>query len=238
MKNDSDKDSGGNGPKVNDQLWFDISKEMVQKSHVNLNNAADKLQTLVAWLWTIYTAAAAIGLALAKLLYPNWVIILIASPSIFLIAAYFLTAMVYSPTKIEFEVRTPEDIRKEFNRVSDRKFQFYFFALLNAIIATVLVATALVVASVIKQPITSYFQANLHKQELAVGGQIGSSTTNYVIKIKGASIDIEVPEVTLATGEIDAIVALDDQPDSLDVGIQWSDSDNVTHLLQRMVTAK
>ncbi len=42
-------------PQVDDQFWFDTSKEMVQKSITSINTATDKLQTLVAWLWTIWS---------------------------------------------------------------------------------------------------------------------------------------------------------------------------------------
>ena len=78
----------GPKPQADDQMWFDISKELVQKSVSSIEDSAAKLGTFVSWLFTIYAAGATIGVALAKGSYPAWVTGLIASPSVVLILAY------------------------------------------------------------------------------------------------------------------------------------------------------
>ena len=223
-------------PQVDDQFWFDTSKELVQKSLSSVDAAADKLQSLIGWLWGIYTAGAAIGLSLAKLTYSVGILILIASPSVALIVAYLMISTVYSPKKVEIKYKVPYDIKKKYSDIVQSKYYRYLWSFGMTAIAAVLVAVALITASVVKQPQPTEpaFQANLLNKELTVSGSIAAST-NYVIKLGLPPDATELPGITSGDGKFSFSTTLKSAPDSIVVAISWADSNEVIHSIQQTI---
>ncbi|MFA5375526.1 MAG: hypothetical protein WC455_07215 [Dehalococcoidia bacterium] len=222
-------------PQVNDLFWFDTSKEMVQSSISNIEKSADKLQTLLGWLWGIYTTGATVGIALSHLSYPIYVSVLIALPSIFLIIAYVLVSVVYSTTQRTFDPKIPSEIEEVHNTIAKRKHRIYKYALVMTIMASIFVAAALATASLTKQIETPDFQAYLHNQDIAITGQI-ESNTNIIIKVTGANISEEMPYVASNSGNIDTRVPLNTTVDKATVAVQWEDDEGLVHILERTVT--
>ena len=53
-------------PSIDDQFWFDWSKAHVEGALERRQQAFEKLQNLVLWLWGIYTTFAAVGFTLSS----------------------------------------------------------------------------------------------------------------------------------------------------------------------------
>src|SRR5437762_13700390 len=98
-------------PVVDDAYWFAYSKELVEKAITSRNEQAARFQSLVGWLWGIYTASAALGLTLGKANLPTCVKVVIALPSLFLIFAYWMAVEAQTPADVEFDPRSPTQIR-------------------------------------------------------------------------------------------------------------------------------
>ena len=99
-------------PEIDDRFWFGLSKEMLQNSVSSRNDAAAKVQSMISWFWGIYTASAAVGIALSKTTYSYFIIFLMAAPSLVLIAAYWVAVWVQMPVRAEFDPRTPNSIQR------------------------------------------------------------------------------------------------------------------------------
>jgi len=230
---------------IDDEFWFDYSKSKVKNAMQARIDAASKIQTLIIWLWGIYTASASVGIALSKTSYPLPVILLIALPSPVLIAAYWVAtwAQLPVPTRAFNEVM-PETIAKSYEtELKERKMRINI-ALGISIFAAVLVAVALIGASLSKQTNPPNFQAYLLTKGgdnmIAVSGHFPADT-NVIVRIApvGKSttpIESEqFPYIATKSGELQQSVKLKSTADKYDVTIEWADKEGLTHSLKRTV---
>lgn len=97
-------------PKVDDRYWFNYSETVVTKALDSRDQAAAKIQTLVLWLWGIYTTYTAVGFALSTKELPATVKFVIALTSAALIGVYWCTVWVQMPLVVSFDPRSPTDI--------------------------------------------------------------------------------------------------------------------------------
>jgi len=141
-------------PKVDDQYWFTFSEQLVGKSVPTLDENAGRIQSLVIWLWGIYTASAAVGFVLASQKLPPIASGLIALPSVLLILVYWGSVWVQSCVSVSFDPRSPTEIRRAYARVVEVKRKRLNITLLFAFLAATSVGTALVAASMTK-PLSS-----------------------------------------------------------------------------------
>jgi hypothetical protein len=63
------------------------------------DEAASRLATAIGWFWTVYTAAALVGIALADRVLPAWMAVLLALPAVLLVAAYALVIWALNPIR-------------------------------------------------------------------------------------------------------------------------------------------
>lgn len=229
-------------PQVNKQFWFDLSKDMVKESVGHIETSAAKLQTLIAWLWPIYTAGAAAGLTLAKLSFPLYITILLALPSIALIAAYFFTVWVQTSIHATFDPVDAADIEKVYSDTAIRKYNRLKYALWFTIIAALLVILALMLTSFSKQPVTPGFQASLNTQNgrdtIALTGHFTASSS-ILVKItpsSGSAAVKESPFVITTSGELQTNILMDGTSPKYDITITWKDKDGLGSSLQRTVS--
>lgn len=129
-------------PKVDHQYWFDLSKALADGASTIRNEAAAKLQTMVAWFWTVYTGAITLGAVATKLL-PSHVLGWLAAPSALLILAYWMTVRAQMPADMTFDPRSPDDIRRAFNKGMNKKKWALWWALLFSFVAAVVLGFAL-----------------------------------------------------------------------------------------------
>ncbi len=231
-------------PKVDAQYWFDLSKEMVQNSTLIRNEAAAKLQTMIAWFWGIYTASATVGIGLSKTTYPIWVIWLIAVPIPFLLIAYWLTIWTQMPVQLTFDPKIPSDIEDAYLEGVKSKGIKLNAALTLSLIATIFVAVALLAASTSKQTIPPNFQAHLQKMDrgdiIVVAGHFPSET-NIVLrakpvppmKVKKTSKEFIYP--TTQSGELQYNFKFDLFADKYELAAEWVEKDGLTRSLTRSI---
>ncbi len=234
-------------PKVDDQYWFDLSKEMVQSAAASRNEAAAKLQSMIVWFWGIYTASAAVGIALSETSYSLPVILLIASPSAVLIAAYWLAAWVQVPVRVQFDPRIPMDIKRAYLKGIKTKSRKLASALAVSLIAAILVTSALIAASLSKQTAPSNFAAYHHAKEgrdiIALSGHFPVDT-KIVLRITplprpvSAAISEEFLYVTSPSGELQASIELDSAADKYEVTAEWKEKDGLVRSLTQTVLAE
>lgn len=230
-------------PLIDDRYWFEFSKEMVQSAPSCRNEAATKLQTLIVWLWGIYTASATVGIALSKTSYPTAIILLIASPSAILILAYWAAAWVQMPIQAEFDPRMPKDIKEAYLKGVKAKNRRLNFSIFLSFLSSVLVAFAIFAASMSKQETPPNFQAYHHEKEghdsIAFSGNFPANA-KVVLRIKtfppsdGPSTPTEFLYVTSPLGALQTSITLDAAA-KYEVTAEWKEVDGLVRCLTRTV---
>src|SRR4030042_1439308 len=154
-------------PMVDDQYWFDVSKEMVKNSDAKLDEAISKLKTLILWLWGIYTTSATVGVTVGlhffKTTFHPLIITLMASPSAILILAYCLAVCAEMPIQTPFDPRIAKDINMAYNKQINSKTWRLYLALFFALIAAILVSFALRMITLGRLEIPFSFEATIVK---------------------------------------------------------------------------
>lgn len=231
-------------PTVDDQFWFDFSKEMVESASTTRNKAAAKLQQLIAWLWGVYTASAAVGIALSKTSYPLLVVVLIASPSAILIFAYWFTVWVQMPVKVRFDPRIPDDIKDAYMRGVKMKGRKLICAIGLSLAAALLVSIALIAASLSKQGAAPFFEAYCYKEQkldfIALSGQFPADKKIFLrifpIPRFGTPVESKkIVYITTESGELNTNIKLDFIADRYEVIAKWMENDDLLHSLRRTV---
>lgn len=134
-------------PLVDDAYWFEYSKKMVDQGGQKSEEIVKKFQTLVAWLWPIYTAGAAVGFPLADKNLSPAVTLLIVSASAAMILVYWLTVWIQVPLLVKFDARSPTQIREAASRISKTRNRRALITAGVSLVAAMLVALSLALAS-------------------------------------------------------------------------------------------
>ncbi|MGB7292165.1 MAG: hypothetical protein WBD99_08335 [Thermodesulfobacteriota bacterium] len=167
-------------PTVDDQYWFELSKKIVESGTSSRNEAAAILQTMIVFFWGIYTASATVGIALSETSYSLPIILMIASPSIVLIAAYWVAVWVQMPVQAQFDPRIPKQIKEAYIKGVNTKSRRLAAALALSLIAAILVSSALIAASVSKQATSRNFLVYHHPKDghniIALSGHFHADT--------------------------------------------------------------
>lgn len=234
-------------PKVDDQYWFELSKEMVKSAASSRNEAAAKLQSLIVWLWGIYTASAAIGIGLSKTSYSLPVIVLIASPSAVLIGAYWLAVWVQMPIPARFDPRIPADIQRAHNEGVESKSTRLNLTIALSFIAAVLVSLALIAASLSKQATQPNFKATHHTKAgrnlIAFSGHFPADT-NIILRISPVPPPIgpvkskEFFYKVSQSGDLQVNVELDFAAEQYEVTAEWKKEDGLGYSLTRVIPSE
>jgi hypothetical protein len=230
-------------PKLDDQYWFNLSETLANKALDARDQAAAKLQNLVLWLWGIYTTLAAVGFALAgKNLSPlHTALIVLASAC--LIVVYWATVWVQMPKLVAFDPRSPDEIREKAYVENVRaKHEHLRIALSLALLASILVATALAVASLAKpEPaqqtprLAAALTGSGEKRSIAVTGYVGKTDGSPVLVRLSSSKQTFEPVRILATdsGLVQTSVPVLTQETPLAVTLEWKEPSGLTHTLSR-----
>jgi hypothetical protein len=195
-------------PQINDAYWFSYSKTVVDRAIQSRDDAAEKLQTYVAWLWTVYTLGASVGFALGKLSLDFWPAILVSSPVLALVIVYWMTVWVRVPVLCQFDPRIPEQIEKLYSHNLLLKQRRLKLTLVAAAAAALLVSCALFCAATISTTrqapfIQTIVRSDKETKELVVSGYLGDATkvalTLYAYKNKQRG-DIVASDSTTVEG--------------------------------------
>jgi hypothetical protein len=132
---------------VDDNYWLAKAKALVDASATSRQEQADKLVDGVKWLWTAYTASAIVGFAFTDKDYPWWAFVVIALPSAILPIAYASAVWVRNPVPIDFDERSPPEIKRAYDGGVSKKVHRLRVALVLAGLGTVAVIFALLTAA-------------------------------------------------------------------------------------------
>jgi hypothetical protein len=232
-------------PTVDHQYWFNLSKEMVQSAASSRNDAATKLQNAVVWLWSIYTASAAIGIALSTKAFSLPVTLLIASPSAVLIAAYWVALWVQMPIDVHFDPREPADIKRAYMEGVNVKHRKLKVAVALSLASAFFVAAALFAASMSKGEIAANLQASLYtrdqKDRIAVSGHFPKDT-KVLIRVTPIGIPAnarttnEFIYITTSSGELQQNIGVSGDATKYSVSAEWQEKDGLVRSLTRMIS--
>lgn len=244
------------GP-IEDPFWFALSKDWINNSISNLDADAAKLQTLLGWLWGVYTAGASIGIALSKLSYPLYVNILIGLPSVVLIIGYWLAGWAQMPlgslsedepdskNKYKFDPRAPAEIKGVYKETVKAKRSRLYWVLVTSGLAAVLVAAAIATASFSHQASAPNFLATVRTQNghdtIGLTGHFPADT-QIIVRVATTSTSgssnvlKELPYMTSSTGDIQTNIGLDSTAQKYTVTVEWKEKDGMVLTLQRNIT--
>jgi hypothetical protein len=93
---------------VNDRYWPGRARGMVDQAR---DDTAARLVAGVGWLWTVYTGAALVGVALANRPVAGWRVAVLGLPGVVLVAAYGLGVWALWPVAVGFDPRVVQEIQ-------------------------------------------------------------------------------------------------------------------------------
>jgi hypothetical protein len=225
-------------PAIDDSYWFSYSKEIVGNYLGSRNDQAAKLQNLIVWLWGIYTASAAVGLSLGKANYSILTTALIAFPSLILIFAYWSAVDAQSPIDVEFDPRSPTEIKQAYIHAVDQKKKQLTKARCWSIAAGIFVSIALLAASFGKQSVSPEFGAVKRGSWVTVWGR-GIACEVVSINISASdseSTNIIKTDVSCSTrGDFATRLEVKSQAKGLVAKIERTDTKKVKHTMARAV---
>jgi hypothetical protein len=95
---------------VNRRFWLGLGRKLTEENATRRDTAADKLITAITWFWTVYTAAAVVGVALSDRDLSGLTGFFIALPAVLLVAAYVAAVWVHIPVNRKIDARIPEEV--------------------------------------------------------------------------------------------------------------------------------
>lgn len=234
-------------PSVDDQHWFDESKRMIESAASSRNEAGAKLQTMVGWLWGIYTASAAIGISLSNASYPGWVIALIAAPSPMLIASYWLAVWTQMPVSVQFDPRVPKQIKLAYIKGIETKGKRLQCALGMSLLAAFFVSAGLISASLVKEDTKVGFKAFHHdtngqnsvsiKGTFPIKGQLTFRIKQFPVPKAGPKVQV-YKTLSPDSGDLLLTIPIGFKADKYIVAAEWQDSEGVTRSISRTISAQ
>lgn len=175
-------------PKINDQYWFEFSEKLITTTHETFEQIAAKIQNLVIWLWGIYTTATAVGFTLSEKQLSFWTVFPIATTSALLILLYWATVWVQFPIHVEFDPRSPTEIKDAYENSVREKNKRLRVTLVLSILAAAMVSTSLIAASFNKEKPNGappWFKAQIltenNNRQLAISGNSGGEEPVSII---------------------------------------------------------
>ena len=240
-------------PKIDDQYWFELSEQMVRNTQQGASEAAEKLQGFVAWLWGIYTGGAAIGLTLSPQSFSRVQLIFIALGSFALVVVYWCAVYVQLPITVEFDPRSPTEIKNAYKLGVEEKNRRLRWTILFSGLAAILMTLGLVWDKLNTPPrhAAPWFDVALHEQGqtriLALTGELGSgeemsNLSKVIVKVQStvSSSEKQTAEFALLPlgerGHLQTSLPLNFAADSLHVSLEWQDARGIMIQLSRIVT--
>lgn len=235
-------------PKIDDQFWFELSEQLVRDTQQGAAEAAEKLQRFVEWLWGIYTGGAVIGLTLSPQSFSRLQLIFIALGSFALVLVYWCAVYVQLPVTVEFDPRSPTEIKSAYKFAVEKKNRRLRWTILFSALAAILMTFGLVWDKLSTPPSNTapWFEASLHGQGqtrvLALTGEI-LSVAKVVVKVQPAAATAETPTAEFALlpfgerGRLQTSLPVNFDTDALKVKLEWPDARGIIQL-SRIVTSE
>ncbi len=150
---------------VNDRYWLGRARGMLDQSIRGRDEAAARLTSGVGWLWTVYTGATLVSVALGKEPLPGWVLGVLVAPALLLVAAYTLATWAALPVEVAFDPRVVEEVQQVHEQATRVKQRRLRLAGVSAALGALAVVTAVVVTATVRSgPSDPSLTAALHRQ--------------------------------------------------------------------------
>jgi len=135
---------------VDDLYWLSRARGMLDQSIRGRDEAAARLSSGVGWLWTVYTGAALVGVAVRSRPLPGWVVVVLVAPALLLVAAYALATWAGLPIEVAFDPRVIQEIEDVHVRASREKRRRLRLAGVAAALGAAAVLAAVVVTATVR----------------------------------------------------------------------------------------
>ena len=150
---------------VNHRYWLGRARGMLDQSIRGRDEAAGRLTSGVGWLWTVYTGAALVGVALGNQPLPGWTLAVLIAPALLLVAAYGIAVWAGLPLDVAFDPRVVEEVKQVHEQATTEKQRRLRLAGLAAGLGALAVLAAVVVTAVVStDPPGPSLAAALHQQ--------------------------------------------------------------------------
>jgi hypothetical protein len=135
---------------VNDRYWLGRARGMLDQAIRGRDDAAVRLAAGVGWLWTVYTGAALVGVALPNQALPGWAVGVLVAPALLLVVAYALAVRATLPVEVRFDPRVIQQIQRAHVHASEVKQERLRLAGLAAGLGALAVVTAVVATAIVR----------------------------------------------------------------------------------------
>lgn len=132
------------GEIVNDAFWLQYAADHVTNAVKSRDDAAAKVDTYLAAIWTIYTGVLTAAVVFHQVSDDLFTLILLALPVLILPIARYLCLQVAIPPQVEFYETSPESIRSTlYDKVLEEKIKRLQWAKIGAAVSAVSIAVSL-----------------------------------------------------------------------------------------------
>jgi hypothetical protein len=216
---------------INDRYWLGRARGMLDQSIRGRDEAAARLASGVGWLWTVYTGAALVGVALGKQPLPSWTVGVLVAPALLLVAAYGLATWAGLPVEVAFDPRVVQEIQAVHLRASREKQRRLRLAGLAAGLGAVTVAAAVVATATVRPgpprpSLSAVIQRQPDGQRMAlVTGRFptGAAVTVTVTAEQGGTGPASRLLMADAVGEVYATIPVSSSGQGWRVQASWSE---------------
>jgi len=161
---------------ANDAFWLLYGKTAIEKSINSRNEAAEKLEKMVLWLWAIYTASFTIGTTINAINAPTPVLILLSLPIITLIITYWMCTWTRMPIAASFDPRIPSEIKEGYNKGLKVKIMRFRWTLFSTLISAITLSAALFSLSFVEKKNAVSMEAFIKDNAIVVSGVMPKNT--------------------------------------------------------------
>jgi hypothetical protein len=225
---------------VNKQYWLESAEKLVANASTGKIDAAAKVQSMLGWIWTAYTAGVALVIGLAAGTLNNLATILIVIPIPVLLIAYWISIYAQMPIPLTFDPRLWEQIKDEYLRANRGRTRRLRWSLTVAFIGAAIVCIGLVAVSLTPRLSGGEYSLLLerhteNKQITVVARAKVPETYAATLRIRDDSTDTIMKEMKILPphdGRIDLELAVSDWS-NLRAEIAWTTDAGVRHLISR-----
>jgi hypothetical protein len=132
---------------IDRDFWLDYAKNEVTKSIESREAAAEKLDTFLAWIWTIYTSIFALASLFNYMSSNVWQLLVVSQPILIIMVARFFCKWVEMPTMKKDEKADPNvvpEIIDSFKATVEDKKRKLSIALVFTVISMISICVALI----------------------------------------------------------------------------------------------
>lgn len=230
-------------PLIDDGFWFERSKDMVQGASTKRTEASGKLQTTIGWFWTIYAAAAVVGVSFSEKDFELWTSLLIVLPIPFLVAGYWLAGWAQIPINVQFDPRAPDEIKAAHEFSAKEKRQRLNWATIASLLGAGAVVIAILTASLVEPDpnksagFTAVFDKDGARAGLVIGGDFPAGAKVVVTATPTGGTTVRRAFVTPSSGVLERTVTVP-IAESYEVTATWDEEKVGTRGLTKTVTGE